>query len=59
MYKMLTLSLKELKLFGKNRKISGYESLPKDKLLRITNDNDNNDNDNKGDRKSLIKSKKE
>ena len=53
MYKMLNLSLKELRLIAKNRNINGYESMPKDKLLTITNNN------NKGDRKSLLKSKKE
>ena len=55
MYKMLNLSLKELRLIAKNRNINGYESMPKDKLLAITNNNNNN----KGDRKSLLKSKKE
>ena len=51
MYKMLNLSLKKLRLITKNRSINGYESKPKDKLLRIINNK-------KGDRKSLLKSKK-
>ena len=49
---MQNLSLKELILIAKNRDINGYESMPKDKLLRIINNN-------KRDRKSLLKSKKE
>ena len=48
---MQNLSQKELRLIAKNRNISGYKSIPKDKLLRIIN--------NEGDRKSLFKSKKE
>ena len=47
--KMENLSLKEPK-----RNISGYKSMPKDKLLGIINNNNN-----KGDRKSLFKLKKE
>ena len=47
---MGNLSLKEPK-----RNISGYKSMPKDKLLGIINNNNNN----KGDRKSLFKLKKE
>ena len=48
---MLNLSLKELRLIAKNRNINGYESMSKDKLLRIIN--------NKRDRKSVFKLKKE
>ena len=40
-----------LTLIAKNRKINGYKSMPKDKLLRIINNN-------KRDRKSLFNSKK-
>ena len=50
MYKMLNLSLKELRLIAKNRNTNVYKSIPKDKLLRIINNN-------KRDRKSLFKSK--
>ena len=46
-YKMLNLSLKELRLVAKNRNISGYKSLRKDKLSRIINNN-------KGDIKNLL-----
>ena len=49
---MLNLSLKELRLIAKNRNINGYESIPKDRLVKISNNN-------KGDRKSLLKPKKE
>ena len=52
MYKMLNLSLRELRLIAKNRNINGYESMPKNKLLRINNNK-------KGDRKNDLKSKKE
>ena len=52
MCKMLNLSLKELKLLARNRKINGYESMSKDKLYRIIDNK-------KGDRKTLLKSKKE
>ena len=52
MYKMLNLSLKELRLIAKNRNINGYEILPDDKLLRIIHNNHN------GDGKSTFKSKK-
>ena len=52
MYKMFNLSLKELRLISKNRNINGYESMAKDKLLKIINNN-------KGGRKSLLKSEKE
>ena len=48
---MLNLPLKKLRLIAEYRNIDGYKSMPKDKLLRILNDN-------KGDRKSLFKSKK-
>ena len=48
---MENLSLKELRLIAKNRNTSGYESMPKDRLLGIINDN--NINNNMGDRKSL------
>ena len=48
MYKMLNLSLKELRFIAKNRNINDYESVPKDKLLRIINNK-------KGDRKRLSK----
>ena len=37
MYKMLNLSLKEMRLIAGNRNINGYKSMPKDKLLRIIN----------------------
>ena len=40
-----------LTLIAKNRKINGYKSMPKDKLLRIINNN-------KGNRKSLLNKKK-
>ena len=36
---MLNLSLKELKLIAKNRKINGYRSMSKDDLLDIINKN--------------------
>ena len=49
---MQNLSRKELGLIAKKRNICGYKSMPKDKLLRIFNNNG-------GDRKSLLKSKKE
>ena len=49
--KMQNLSQKELKLIVKKRNICGYKSMPKDKLLRIINNNE-------GDRQSLLKSKK-
>ena len=45
---MLNLSLRELKQVAKNRDIIGYKNMPKDKLLRIINNN-------KRDRKSLFK----
>ena len=48
---MLNLSLKKLRLIAKNRNINGYESMPKDILLRIINNK-------KGDRKSLLNQKK-
>ena len=41
----LNVPLKELRLIAKNRNIKGYESMCKDKLLRIINNK-------KGDRKS-------
>ena len=44
---MLNLSIKKLILIAKNRNINGYESMPKDILLRIINSK-------KGDRKSLL-----
>ena len=47
--KMQNLSLNELKLIAKNRNISGYKSIVKDKLLGIIDKN-------KRDRKSLFKS---
>ena len=47
--KMQDLSLNELKLIAKNRNISGYKSIVKDKLLGIIDKN-------KRDRKSLFKS---
>ena len=46
---MQDLSLNELKLIAKNRNISGYKSIVKDKLLGIIDKN-------KRDRKSLFKS---
>ena len=46
---MQDLSLSELKLIAKNRNISGYKSIVKDKLLGIIDKN-------KRDRKSLFKS---
>ena len=49
---MQSLSRKELRLIAKNRNICAYKSMPKDKLLRIINNNER-------DRKSLFKSKKE
>ena len=49
---MQNLSQNELRLIAKTRNICGYKSMPKDKLLRIINNN-------VGDRKSLLKSKKE
>ena len=53
---MENLSLKESRLIAKNRNISSYKSMPKDKLLGIiNNNNNNNNNNNKGDRKSLLK----
>ena len=48
---MLNLSLKKLRLIAKNRNTNGYESMPKDILLRIINNK-------KGDRKSLLNQKK-
>ena len=36
---MLNLSLTELKLIAKNRKINGYRSMSKDDLLDIINKN--------------------
>ena len=48
---MLNLSLKKLRLIAKNRNINGYESMPKDILLRIINSK-------MGDRKSLLNQKK-
>ena len=57
--KMQNLSQKELRYIGKNRNITGYKSMPKDKLLRIidnnNNNNNNDDDDDRGDRKSLFK----
>ena len=47
--KMLNQSLKELRLIAENRNMNGYQSMPKDKLLRIIT---------KGDRKSLFLIKK-
>ena len=57
---MQNLSQKELRYIGKNRNITGYKSMPKDKLLRIidNNNNNNDDDDDRGDRKSLFKQKK-
>ena len=54
---MQNLSQKELRYIGKNRNITGYKSMPKDKLLRIidNNNNNNDDDDDRGDRKSLFK----
>ena len=49
---MQKLTQKQLRLIAENRNISGYKSMPKDKLLRIINNNE-------GDRKSPLKSKKE
>ena len=37
--KMQNLSLKELKLIAKNRNISGYKNIVKDKLLEIIDKN--------------------
>ena len=48
---MQNLSRKELRLIAKNRNICGYKSMPKEKLLRIINNNER-------DKKSLFKSKK-
>ena len=36
---MQNLSLKELRLIAKNRNINGCQSMPKNKLLRIINNN--------------------
>ena len=49
---MQNLSQKELRLTAKNRNICGYKRMPKDKFLRIINNND-------GDRKVILKLKKE
>ena len=49
---MKNLPLKELRLIAKNRNISNYKSMPKDKLLRIINNI-------KRDRKSLFKQKRD
>ena len=49
---MRNLSQKELRLKAKNRNIYGDKSMPKDKLLRMINNNER-------DRKSLFESKKE
>ena len=38
---MENLSLKESRLIAKNRNISGYKSMPKNKLLRIISNNNN------------------
>ena len=43
---MENLSLKELRLIAKNRNISGYKCMPKDKLLAIIDNNNNNSNKN-------------
>ena len=48
---MLNLSIKKLILIAKNKNINGYESMPKDILLRIINSK-------MGDRKSLLNQKK-
>ena len=37
---MQNRSRKELRLIAKNRNICGYKSMPKDKLLRIINNNE-------------------
>ena len=50
---MLSLSLKVLRSVAKNRNIDGYKSMPKDKLLRIINNN------NKKNRNSIFKLKRE
>ena len=52
--KMENLSLKELRLIAKNRNISCYKSMPKDKLLEIiiNNNNDNNNNNNNNNNKA-------
>ena len=47
---MLSLSLQQLRLIAKNINTNGYQSMPKDKLLRKANNK-------KGDRKSLFISK--
>ena len=49
---MQNLSRKELRLIAKNRNICGYKSMPKDKLLRIINNDER-------ERKSIFKSTKE
>ena len=41
---MLSLSLKELRSITKIRNVEGYNSMPKDKLLRIINNNKKNKN---------------
>ena len=43
---MENLSQIELRLIAKNRNISGYKSISKDKLLKIINNNNNNNNNN-------------
>ena len=58
---MENLSQKEMRYMAKNRNISGYKGMPKDKLLRMINNtssNNNSSNNNKRDRNSLFKSKK-
>ena len=52
MYKMLNLSLKELRLIAVNRNINSYKNMPKDKLLIIINNK-------KRDKRSLFKLKGE
>ena len=52
MYKMLNLSLKELRLIAVNRNINSYKNMPKDKLLIIINNK-------KRDKRSLFKLKSE
>ena len=55
---MLNLSLKELKIKKKNRKINVYRSMSKDELLDMINRSEPIKNKRKGDKKSLFKSKR-
>ena len=56
--KMLSLSLKELRLIAKTRNINGYESMPKDELLKIINNNNNDNNNKKETERAFLNQKK-